>query len=110
MANEWIFYTNVHHALTLKRADEPAPQYGRKSQRIPTPEEIGEELKRRKERQLRDERLREWQRLEKEFVARQDYRDAVAVAFVMEGMTHEKHPLDRLTPAEWAALRQKLGA
>jgi hypothetical protein len=40
----------------------------------------------------------------KAFHARPDYRDASAIHFLLDQMSPGEHPLDKLTPAEWAAL------
>jgi hypothetical protein len=44
------------------------------------------------------------------FEARQDYKDAEDIRQLLEFMDHTNHPLDRLTPAEWAELRRRLTA
>jgi len=42
------------------------------------------------------------------FAERQDYQDAAAISSVLDDMDVDKHPLDRLTPSEWAELRRRL--
>jgi hypothetical protein len=66
-----------------------------------TQNEITQEKKKRADQQ-------EYSRLACEFRARQDYRNAEYIRSTIECMDHTKHPLDRLTPAEWAELRRKL--
>jgi hypothetical protein len=44
------------------------------------------------------------------FHERPDYADASAIAWRLSQMNPEDHPLDRLTPAEWAELRRRLTA
>ena len=44
----------------------------------------------------------------KAFHARPDYRDASAIHFLLDQMSPGEHPLDKLTPAEWAEFRRKL--
>jgi hypothetical protein len=39
---------------------------------------------------------------------RSDYEDARAIGEMLCSMTHNRHPLDRLTPAQWAILRRQL--
>jgi hypothetical protein len=46
----------------------------------------------------------------KAFHARPDYRDASAIHFLLDQMSPGEHPLDKLTPAEWAEFRRKLEA
>lgn len=40
--------------------------------------------------------------------ARPDYADAVAIGELLSAMTFDRHPLDRLTPAQWSILREVL--
>jgi hypothetical protein len=44
------------------------------------------------------------------FYARPEQKDVSAIFRLLSDMTPDNHPLDRLTPAEWAALRRRLGA
>ena len=44
------------------------------------------------------------------FHARDDYKHASAILFLLGEMNPDNHPLDKLTPAEWAEFRRKLGA
>ena len=78
-----------------------------------TQEEVQAEIDRREEL-LRKERTRrdEHNRHEREFESRQDYRDAAEIASIIsaERMDYSDHPLDRLTPAEWAELRRRITA
>jgi hypothetical protein len=43
-----------------------------------------------------------------EFRARLDYLDAVCIRSAIECMEPDAHPLDALTPKEWAELRQRI--
>ncbi len=45
-----------------------------------------------------------------EFRGRQDFKDADAIRSVLECMEYDNHPLDSLSPEEWAALKNKLTA
>ncbi len=42
------------------------------------------------------------------FEARPEYKEAHLIRSTIEMMEHDNHPLDRLTPEEWRALRVKL--
>jgi hypothetical protein len=44
----------------------------------------------------------------KAFHARPDYQDASTIAYTLSRMNPDNHPLDRLTPEEWAQLRRRL--
>jgi hypothetical protein len=103
---KWLAYgrygnngTSLHFRIKL----ESEPVIGRTPIviRDATPEEIATEEAIREKRE-NDHRLRE------EFKARQDYQDAMAIGSILEWMTPINHPLDRLTPAEWAELRRRL--
>ena len=70
-------------------------------QRPATDEEIAAELAKRAE-------LETSAKLRADFEARADYQAAIEIRNTLEFMTRENHPLDKLSPAEWASLRQRL--
>jgi hypothetical protein len=44
------------------------------------------------------------------FHDRQDHKDASAIQYLLSEMSPDNHPLDLLSPEEWAHLRKRLGA
>ncbi len=70
---------------------------------LATPEMIAAHETKRRAREAEDAKRHA-------FHARPDYKDASAIEHLLSEMNPDNHPLDRLTPAEWAALRRRLGA
>jgi hypothetical protein len=68
---------------------------------IATPERVAEF----NQKQAEQNKL---QREREAFHAREDYSHASAIGYVLQDMTIDNHPLDRLTPEEWQALRIKI--
>jgi len=107
MAEKWLAYgrygngTDIYFTIQLE--SEPVSGRAAVSVRDATPQEIAKEKERRdaKQKVLDDRR---------KFEARQDYQDAQAIRDILEWMEPDNHPLDRLTPAEWAELRRRLTA
>jgi protein-arginine kinase activator protein McsA len=44
-----------------------------------------------------------------EFTSRPEYKETTAIRDILEHMTYDKHPLDRLRLIEWEWLRKTLG-
>lgn len=106
--NDWVAYwrfaarSSSDMITIIQRADERPPKYFLKRETAPTVAEIQAELARRAQ-------VETTRQVYREFESRQDYQDAKAIAAALEHMEPHRHPLDCLTPAEWAAFRQKLG-
>jgi hypothetical protein len=98
---EWQFVDPPD--TTTKLSTQPAPRIGVWKARPATDAEIAEEVAKRLERDAQQQKLAQ-------FEARQDYTDAKAIVSTIEWMTPGNHPLDRLTPEEWAELRRRLQA
>jgi len=106
MADKWLTYEREwsnHAAKVTCLSTEPRPTGFGLPPRPATKDEITAEKKKRAE--MLSERI-----LRAKFEERQDYKDAKAVNSIMEWMGPNNHPLDRLTPAEWAELRRRLTA
>lgn len=107
MAEKWLAYgrwgsgSDLH--FTIKLESERLSGKAASTVRAATPEEIAAEKASRAERQKQCE-------IQEKFKARLDYQDAKAIASILEWIEPNDHPLDRLTPAEWAKLRRKLTA
>lgn len=102
---EWLTYERIGHGSFTRRADEKRQtkhSYGWEP-RPATKAEIAAELERRKVSDAEKAK-------QAEFEVRQDYQDAKAIANLLEWITPESHPLDRLKPEEWAELRRRLQA
>jgi len=102
MTGEWLTYER-RGKRSFTRPSTEFPTRNGWVPRLATESEIAEEVARRLERDAERKRIEEFQ-------ARPEYRDAVAIAKLLEWVTPETHPLDRLTPAEWAEFRKRLGA
>ena len=99
---EWLTYERYGKQSFTRTADEPPMRNGW----VPRPAteiEIADEVARRIERDTE-------RKMKADFEARQDYQDARTIANILEWITPADHPLDRLTPAEWAELRRRLTA
>jgi hypothetical protein len=98
-ATGWTAYERSGH-IVIKADGEIVPighRYGRPA----TEAEIAEEVARRLERANLSERIGA-------FRARPEWQDADDIRSTIEVMDHNNHPLDRLTPEEWRALRFKI--
>jgi hypothetical protein len=107
MTEKWLAYERygrgTDHYFTIKLESETVSGVAPVSVRDATSEEIADEKAKRAE--LVNRRV-----LRAKFEDRQDYQDAKAVNSVLEWIEYDKHPLDRLTPAEWADLARRLTA
>jgi hypothetical protein len=91
---------NEEPSIVIKAHGEVRPMgYG--TERPATQAEIAKEQARRAHLQA-EHALRE------AFRARPDWQDADSIRSTIEIMEHNNHPLDRLTPEEWRALKEKL--
>jgi hypothetical protein len=105
MVEKWLAYERYGRGadsyFTIQLDSEPTYGPAAVSVRDATLEEIADEKAKRAEKvQSRIIRAK--------FEERQDYKDAKAVNSILEWMEPNNHPLDRLTPAEWAELRKRL--
>lgn len=107
MEEKWLAYerygNGTDNYFTIKLESEPVDGRCPVSVRDATREEIAQEKAIRAERVAR-------RSIQAKFEERQDYQDAKAVNSILEWMEPDNHPLDRLTPAEWAELRRRLTA
>lgn len=99
-AEEWVTYQNFNGDLVTHPASELTPKAS-PLKRIATAKEIRDEEARRK---AAKDRISQW----KSFRSRPEYKDAEVIRVTLEVMDPDRHPLDRLTPKEWAALRLKI--
>ncbi len=104
MADKWLTYerewSGETSSVTCLSTEKRPTGFGLPP-RPATETEIKEEIaKREKREEERKERAA--------FEARQDYKDAEDIRQLLELMNFDNHPLDRLTPAEWAELRKRL--
>ena len=99
---KWITYERIGHGQFTQRADEAPPRLHWNS-RPATKQEIADEQEKRK--RVAAEKAKQAQ-----FEARQDYQDAKVIESILDWITPDKHPLDRLKPEEWAELRRRLQA
>jgi hypothetical protein len=97
---KWITYERIGHGQFTQLADEVPPRLHWDS-RPATKQEISDEQEKRK-RQAAEKAKNA------EFEARPDYKDAKAIASILEWITSDKHPLDSLKPEEWVELRRRL--
>jgi hypothetical protein len=108
---EWVTLEWKSGETATRRCGETIQaKYGFET-RPATEQEIHAELDRRQQEEIkRNLERREADRKEIEFMARQDYKDVCEIASILdiECFTPKSHPLDRLTPAEWAELRRRL--
>jgi hypothetical protein len=102
---EWLTYEREWSGSVMRvtqLSTEPRPRTGfsqppRPATKVEITEEKAKRAKREQDRVLRAK-----------FEERQDYKDAKAIHDILEWMEPNSHPLDRLTPAEWAELRRRL--
>ena len=111
MATEWLTWECPNRPSGTCQVGERI-QLGIGFQSRPaTTEEIKVEIARREEA-LRQEKIRRdtHNQLEREFQADRTFGDAAEIASIInpEQMDYSDHPLDRLSPAEWAELRRRL--
>lgn len=66
-----------------------------------TPAMLAERDRKHAERRQEDD-------LRSAFLARPEYRLASSILYALENMTHDHHPLDRLTLDEWALFHSKI--
>jgi hypothetical protein len=106
MADKWLTYEREWSGKTsyvTQPSIEKPPRLGGWTIRRATKGEIKAEIARR---QKQDEE----RKARAIFEARQDYKDAEDIRQLLELMDFNDHPLDCLTPAEWAELRRRLTA
>jgi hypothetical protein len=101
---EWVTYTRSHRGqeiiVATKQMDESRPGTASGS-REATHEEIMAELQRRAQFKIDRQKLID-------FEEREEFRHAKSIGFILEFMTFDNHPLDRLTKREWFELYKKL--
>jgi hypothetical protein len=100
-AEGWTAFTTYSGTHTVIRADGEIAPMGYTVPRPATKAEIKAEQKKRADEAEERSRIAA-------FRARPDYADADDIRSSIETMEHDNHPLDKLTPDEWRALRIKI--
>jgi hypothetical protein len=98
-ATGWTTYSSGNHTVVL--SDGEIIPFSYHDPRPATKAEIAAE---QAKREARDAERREIDA----FRARPEWQDADSIRSAIEMMDHENHPLDKLTPEEWQALRIKI--